>query len=202
MNTANAKNKGYFKIKGAAIAFDFDFKDKVVLDIGSSTGGFTEYALEQGAKKVISVEKGTNQMKIPLRFDPRIDLHEKTDIFDVKLKDSFLPSAPDVIIADVSFISLTNILKYAKINLSRSDTDFLVMLKPQFEAKPEQLNRGVVKNEKIRREIIKKFELWLNKTGFVIVKKHDNELEGKHGNKERFYWLKLATIKTQTHKNP
>lgn len=201
MNTANAKNKGYFKIKGAAIAFDFDFKDKVVLDIGSSTGGFTEYALEQGAKKVISVEKGTNQMKTPLRFDPRIDLHEKTDIFDVKIKDILLPFAPDVIIADVSFISLTNILKYAKINLSRSDTDFLVMLKPQFEARPEQLNRGVVKNEKIRREIIKKFELWLKKAGFVIVKKHDNELEGKHGNKERFYWLKLATIKTQTHKN-
>ena len=76
-------SRGYLKIEGAARAFNFDFKDKVVLDIGSSTGGFTEYALAHGAKKVIAVEKGSHQMKAPLRFDPRIDLHEKTDIFDV-----------------------------------------------------------------------------------------------------------------------
>ena len=74
--------RGYIKIDSAARAFDFDFKGKTVLDIGSSTGGFTEYALDHGAKKVIAVEKGSHQMKAPLRFDPRIDLHEKTDIFD------------------------------------------------------------------------------------------------------------------------
>ena len=185
MNTGNEKNRGYFKIKGAARAFDFDFRDKVVLDIGSSTGGFTEYALEQGAKKVIAVEKGTNQMKSPLRDNPRIELHEKTDIFDFVCK-------PDVVVADVSFLSLTKVLKYAKMNLSRSDTDFLVMLKPQFEAEPKDLVKGIVKNETIRRNIIKKFETWLKLNGFLIVKKHDNELEGRRGNKERFYYLRLA----------
>ena len=185
MNTAKEKSRGYYKIEGAARAFDFDFKNKIVLDIGSSTGGFTQYALEQGASKVIAVEKGTNQMKSPLRNDPRVELHEKTDIFD-------FVCTPDVILADVSFISLTKILKYAKMNLSRSDTDFLVMLKPQFEASPKDLSNGIVKNETIRRTIIKNFEQWLKLNGFLIIKKHDNTLQGKHGNTERFYHLRLA----------
>lgn len=210
MHTENAKNRGYYKIEGAVRAFNFDFRGKTVLDIGSSTGGFTEIALEHGAKKVIAVEKGTNQMKAPLRFDPRVELHEKTDIFDVKAtntpfedrklgraplsvsEDGAFVTFPDTIVADVSFLSLTKILKYAKIHLSRSDTDFLVMLKPQFEAKPYQLNKGVVKNEKLRREIIKNFETWLKQNGFIITKKRDNDLTGKNGNLERFYYLKLA----------
>lgn len=216
MNTANAENRGYLKIKGATDAFNFDFKDKIVLDIGSSTGGFTEFALNSGAKKVIAVEKGSHQMKAPLRFDPRIELHEKTDIFSVGIginppsgrssrpssrgsslrprSDCGCPSGgiipiPNVIVADVSFISLKPILIHAKKHLSDNHTDFLVMLKPQFEAKPYELNQGIVKNEKIRREIIKNFESWLKQNGFLIIKKHDNALHGKHGNTERFYWL-------------
>ena len=193
MNTANVKNRGYFKIEGAARAFNFErplgrvpfFKNKVVLDIGSSTGGFTQYALDHGAKKVIAVEKGTNQMKEPLRSDPRVELHEKTDIFD-------FVCIPDVILADVSFISLTKVLKYAKDNLAKKDTEFLVMLKPQFEAAEKDLNNGIVKNETIRRNIIKNFEQWLKTNGFIIVNKKDNDLQGKHGNTERFYYLHLA----------
>ena len=88
MNTANVKNRGYYKIEGAARAFNFVFKGKIVLDIGSSTGGFTQYALDNGAKKVIAVEKGTGQMKEPLRSDPRVELHEKTDIFDFRITET------------------------------------------------------------------------------------------------------------------
>ena len=184
--------RGYRKIADAAKAFGFDFRDKTVLDIGSSTGGFTKYALDQGAKKVIAIEKGTNQMMSPLRFDDRIILHEKTDIFDVKKQDgSIISYAPDIIVADVSFISLSKVLFHAKKHLSNKNTNFLVMLKPQFEAKPTDLNKGVVKNEKLRRDIIKHFEFWLKQNGFVIVKKRDNDLKGKTGNTERFYWLKI-----------
>ena len=185
----NAKNRGYLKIESASRAFNFDanFKGKTVLDIGSSTGGFTAYALDHGAAKVIAVEKGTNQMQPPLRFDPRIDLREKTDIFDFTST-----SKPDIIIADVSFISLTKVLKYAKLNLTRPGTQFLVMLKPQFEATPAQLNKGVVKNEAIRRGLIKHFEYWLKQNNFLILAKKDNALPGKTGNIERFYWLALA----------
>ena len=178
--------RGYIKLSDAVRFFNYDFRGKVVLDIGSSTGGFTELALNLGAAKVIAVEKGTHQMKTPLRYDPRIELHEKTDIFDFKTK------VPDVIVADVSFLSLTKILKYAKIHLSRSNTEYLVMLKPQFEAHPTQLTRGVVKNEKIRRDIIKRFESWLIQNNFIVLAKRDNSLAGKTGNLERFYWLKLA----------
>lgn len=211
------------KLAEAAQAFRYDFRGKVVLDIGSSTGGFTEYALRQGAKKVIAIEKGTNQMKAPLRFDPRIVLLEKTDIFSVTNKaaasrDTTQPaeklttiakqptklsletnSAPvliesvDTILADVSFVSLTKVLAYAKKWLASSQTDFLVMLKPQFEAKPSQLVNGVVKNERMRREIVQTFERWLVRNGFFIMNKRDNETVGKvGGNRERFYYLKLA----------
>ena len=191
--------RGYVKLLGATRAFNFDFRGKTVLDIGSSTGGFTEYALQRGATKVIAVEKGSHQMKAPLRFDPRIDLHEKTDIFDVVATQNVAAEPaphcipyPDVIVADVSFISLTKVLKYAKLKLARSDTQFLVMLKPQFEVKPHQLKNGIVKNESIRRDIIKHFEIWLKQNGFIIVNKRDNALKGKHGNTERFYQLDIA----------
>ena len=191
MRTGNVVNnyvsRAEGKLAGAVRAFSYDFRDKTVLDIGSSTGGFTELALKLGAKKVVAVEKGTRQMKAPLRFDPRIELHEKTDFFDVEYLD-FL----DTILADVSFVSLKKILAHAKQFASR-ETDFLVMLKPQFEARREQLWNGVVKNEKMRREIIKDFEMWLKNNGFVVLKKRDNEVIGKNGNQERFYWLKVAT---------
>ena len=100
--------------------------------------------------------------------------------------------APDVILADVSFISLKKVLLHAKKNLVGNHTEFLVMLKPQFEAKPEQLNNGIVKNETIRRQIIKDFEQWLKQNNFLIINKRDNDLKGKNGNQERFYYLKLA----------
>lgn len=172
------------KIRDAVKAFSYDFRGKTVLDIGSSTGGFSEFALNSGAKKVIAVEKGTKQMKAPLRFDPRIELHEKTDIFEFNTEEI------DTILADVSFISLTEVLLYAKEHFATFDTDFLVMLKPQFEARPEQLVKGVVKNEKMRREIIREFENFLKKNRFLVIKKRDNILAGKNGNVERFYLLK------------
>jgi 23S rRNA (cytidine1920-2'-O)/16S rRNA (cytidine1409-2'-O)-methyltransferase len=167
-------------------AFRYDFRNKTVLDIGSSTGGFTELALKLGAKKVIAIEKGTNQMKAPLRFDERVDLREKTDFFDVSDLE-----VVDTVVADVSFVSLTKILAHAQ-KIVNKNADFLVMLKPQFEAEPEQLVKGVVKNEKMRREILKKFENWLKNNGFLVLDKRDNDVAGKKGNIERFYLLKIA----------
>jgi len=210
MHTSMPVSRAENKLAGAAQAFSYDFRGKTVLDIGSSTGGFTEYALLRGAKKVIAVEKGTRQMKAPLRFDPRIDLREKTDIFFVTRNslsrdqdennenESKIDTRIDTILADVSFISLKQVLLHAKKQLASPQTDFLVMLKPQFEARPFQLKNGVVKNETIRRDIIKDFEAWLKNNGFLIVNKRDNTLAGKNGNLERFYFLKLAVM---SHKN-
>ena len=209
MPVSRAENK----LAGAAQAFSYDFRGKIVLDIGSSTGGFTEYALFRGAKKVIAVEKGTKQMKAPLRFDPRIDLREKTDIFSVtrsslsrdqdesneneSKNESKTDTSIDTILADVSFISLKQVLLHVKKQLASPQTDFLVMLKPQFEARSFQLRNGIVKNETIRRDIIKDFEAWLKNNGFLIVNKRDNTLAGKNGNLERFYFLKIARNMTR-----
>lgn len=183
------------------------FRGKTVLDIGSSTGGFTELALRMGAARVIAIEKGTKQMKVPLRYDERIELHEKTDFLEVnaisdganeqgksevELVQSVQVDLDGVgtVVADVSFISLRKILAHAKKIVPRG-ADYLVMLKPQFEAFPDQLVNGVVKNEKMRREIMSRFEEWLARNGFRIVKKRDNEVRGKvGGNRERFYWLR------------
>ena len=210
VHTSMPVSRAENKLAGAAQAFSYDFRGKTVLDIGSSTGGFTEYALLRGAKKVIAVEKGTRQMKAPLRFDPRIDLREKTDIFSVTRSslsrdqdnsnenESKIDARIDTILADISFISLKQVLLHAKKQLAAPQTDFLVMLKPQFEARPFQLKNGVVKNETIRRDIIKDFEAWLKNNGFLIVNKRDNILAGKNGNLERFYFLKIAAV---SHKN-
>ncbi|MDR3298097.1 MAG: TlyA family RNA methyltransferase [Candidatus Nomurabacteria bacterium] len=183
MNPTRAENKLALALKNLPL----DFRAKTVLDIGSSTGGFTDQALKHGAKKVIAVEKGTNQMKPALRANPKVELHEKTDIIGFTLTE-----IPDIILADISFTSLTNILGFAKMNLIGHHTVLLVLLKPQFEAKPYQLKNGIIKNHKIRREIIQNFEIWLKNHNFLTLAKRDSEVAGRFGNLERFYLLKLA----------
>jgi len=183
MNPDNETRAGQ-KLSGAAKALRVSFKDKVVLDIGSSTGGFSSLALRGGATKVIAVEKGTRQMRTKLAADPRIELHEKTDIF------GFVPAvAADLILADVSFVSLRRVLLYAREHLARDGTEFLVLLKPQFEVNSRDLHKGVLKSSRVRREVMTDFEAWLKMNGFVVLGKRDSEVAGRFGNRERFYWL-------------
>jgi len=143
------------KLRDFSHVAKIEFRGKTVLDIGSSTGGWTEYALGRGAVKVVAVEKGTRQMRARIATDPRVELHEKTDIFEYEDRRA------DIVMADVSFVSLTKVLAYARSKLSRKGTTFVVMCKPQFEARAGQLVDGIVKNEKMRREIIRDFEMWL-----------------------------------------
>lgn len=172
------------KLASIAEVLHLDFKDKAILDVGSSTGGFTDYTLKHGAKKVIAVEVGTNQLHPSLHGDPRIELHEKTDIRDFHTNEQI-----DIVVADVSFISLREILpSIAK--LSTDQTQIVVMVKPQFEAGQSSLkHKGVIKNDKIRREILKDFEAWAHER-FVVLDKADSTVAGEKGNLERFYLLK------------
>jgi len=172
------------KLASVAQILKLDFRDKVVLDVGSSTGGFTDYALRNGAAKVYSVDVGTDQLHPSLRRHPRIELHEKTDIRDFYLKDK-----PDIIVIDVSFISLRDILPHLHEYLSDSQTNIVAMVKPQFEAGKDQTNKGIIKNDAIRRQILKDFELW-SKELFVIVDKRDSDVAGAKGNQERFYLIR------------
>jgi 23S rRNA (cytidine1920-2'-O)/16S rRNA (cytidine1409-2'-O)-methyltransferase len=174
------------KLAGFVRAVGVDFAGKTVLDIGSSTGGWTEFALAAGATRVIAVEKGTRQMRAELAVDPRVELHEKTDIFEVERRDA------DIVLADVSFVSLRRVLEYARRKLARRGTEFVVLLKPQFEAREDELVRGVVKNERMRREIMREFERWLVTQGLVVLAKRDSEVRGRRGNLVRLYWLGVA----------
>lgn len=173
------------KLASVAELLKLNFRDTIVLDVGSSTGGFTDYALKHGAKKVYAVDVGTDQLHPSLRDDPRIELHEKTDIRD------FMPSAsPDIIVIDVSFISLREILPHLAKSVAGKQTQIVAMVKPQFEAGKHQTNKGVIKNDSVRRDILKDFELWA-KDLFVIKDKRDSEVAGSKGNRERFYLLTL-----------
>lgn len=175
------------KLASIAQAFDLNFKNKKVLDVGSSTGGFTDYALRHGADKVIAVDVGTNQLHPILRSNPKVELHEQTDIRDMRQ----LQSPIDYVVIDVSFVSLREILPSVA-ELVGSASLITAMVKPQFEAGrsgSELKHKGVIKNEKIRREILRDFETWA-KSSFKIINKSDSQVTGEKGNKERFYLLK------------
>lgn len=177
------------KLASVVAALKVDFANAVVLDVGSSTGGFTDYALQHGAKKVFAVDVGTDQLHPKLRCDSRVELHEKTDIR------GFAPSeTPDVVVIDVSFVSLRDILPSVAA-MSGKNTHIIAMVKPQFEAAKKQLgNSGVIKNDSVRRTILKDFEQWA-KQYFITAGKADSQVAGAHGNQERFYLLRKITVK-------
>ena len=171
------------KLASVAQKLGLDFRGKIVLDVGSSTGGFTDYALQHGALKVYAVDVGTEQMHPSLKGDQRVELHEKTDIRD------FMPStSPDIVVVDVSFISVREILAHIA-NISSPQTQIIVMLKPQFEAGKSQVSKGVIKNDSVRREVLRDFEKWA-KSYFFINDKSDSDVAGMRGNRERFYVIK------------
>lgn len=173
------------KLASVAEILRLDFKNKVVLDVGSSTGGFTDYSLRRGAKVVYAVDVGTDQLHPSLRKNDKIKLFEKTDIRDFKMKEK-----PQIVVIDVSFISLREILPHIAKELADETTQIVAMVKPQFEAGRDQVNKGVIKNDAVRRQILKDFEIW-TKDWFVINDKRDSDVSGAKGNQERFYLLTL-----------
>jgi 23S rRNA (cytidine1920-2'-O)/16S rRNA (cytidine1409-2'-O)-methyltransferase len=180
-------SRAALKLASVSDLLQLDFYMKTVLDVGSSTGGFTQYALLNGAKKVIAVEVGTDQLHPSLRSDERIELHEKTDIRTFQSLE-----LADIVVADVSFISLREILPSIA-RLSTLQTDIAVMVKPQFEAGASSFkHKGVIKNDAMRRHILKDFENYAQHQ-FKIIDKADSKVAGMKGNVERFYLLrKLA----------
>jgi 23S rRNA (cytidine1920-2'-O)/16S rRNA (cytidine1409-2'-O)-methyltransferase len=179
-------SRAALKLASVAMKLNLDFTNKIVLDVGSSTGGFTDYALRHGARKVLAVDVGTEQLHPSLRADKRVELHEKTDIREFQTSATI-----DVVVADVSFISLREILPHVA-SLCNGRTQIVAMVKPQFEARQSSLShKGVIKNDKMRREILKDFENWA-RGRFTIMDKADSEVSGSKGNQERFYLLRKA----------
>lgn len=191
------------KLAGANAHFGVDFTGRTVLDIGASTGGFSDYALRQGAHNVYAVDVGTNQLHPRLRANDKVTAMEQTDIRDVQLKNTkyhppagepnakILPMEPDIALVDVSFISLRLVLP-SVVSLMKTNGIIIAMAKPQFEAGAATKHKGVIKNDRLRRRIFQDFETWLKQHDFFICDKIDSEIPGSKGNRERFYLLKLS----------
>ncbi len=199
-------SRAAYKLESVAKDFKLDFRDKVILDVGSSTGGFTDFALQHGAKKAVCVEVGTNQLHAKLRIDDRVELHEKTNILEVRSKNLEVRinsrerveiDVPDIVLIDVSFVSLRDILPHIAERILASKFQLLysplvvAMAKPQFEAGEKLKNNGVIKNEKLRREILSSLEQSFKKH-FIVLDKKDSGVSGEKGNQERFYLLRLG----------
>lgn len=180
-------SRAALKLASVVALLQLRFTDAVLLDVGSSTGGFTDYALQHGARKVIAVDVGTEQMHPSLRGDARIELHEQTDIRSL----SKLSETPDIVVIDVSFISLRDILPHIA-TLCTAQTKVVAMVKPQFEATTALKHKGVIKNDRVRRDILKRFEEWV-RTYYRVINKADSDVAGAKGNLERFYLLQVLS---------
>ena len=180
-------SRGGLKLEKAVEVYKLDLADKVCIDIGSSTGGFTDCMLQNGAAKVYAIDVGTNQLAWKLREDRRVVSMEKTNIRYVTEDD--LPEKADFASVDVSFISLTKVLK-AAVNLLNTDAEMVCLIKPQFEAGREKVGKkGVVREFSVHKEVIKlviNFALSLN---FLIKGLTFSPVKGPEGNIEYLLYI-------------
>ena len=195
---AGARNdyvsRGGHKLAGALDAFSgISIEGKVALDAGASTGGFTDVLLKRGARKVIAVDVGYGQLAWELRQDSRVEIHDRTNVRT--LTSEILSEAADIVVADLSFISLTLVIP-ALIAVTKPEADFVIMVKPQFEVGREKLGAGgVVRDPQLRRSAVldvatSALELGLGTVGVVA-----SSLPGPSGNVEYFLWLKAGAPK-------
>lgn len=180
-------SRGAYKLLGSIDAFDLNFKDKVVLDIGASTGGFTQVALEHGAKKVYAVDIGKNELAQVLKNNNKVVNMNSTDFRDIakdKLKDV------EMIVGDISFISLKHI--FPKIlDLFGNKIEVCMLFKPQFECGIEQAKKykGVVLDKKLHIKLLTDFVCYLQNMGFLISGITYSNIKGKQGNIEYLFYI-------------
>jgi len=181
-------SRGGLKIEGAHKQFGFDLEGAVCLDIGSSTGGFTDFMLQHGASKVYAVDCGTNQLHYKLRQDPRVVVMENTNARYLTAED--IPEKADFCSIDTSFISLTNILPPLK-QLMKPGGHIVSLIKPQFEAGKDQVGKGgVVRDPTIHKEVIEKIKTFgTEELGFQWLELCTSPITGPAGNIEFLaYW--------------
>lgn len=186
VSRAGEKLEGIVKELDLASIFD----SATVLDIGSSTGGFTDFSLQNGAKEVYAVDVGTNQIHWKLRKDPRVHVFEKTDIkkFDRPSHVSF-----DVIVCDVSFTSITFILESIKV-LASASTHLFMLIKPQFEAdRADVESGGLITDESTRTKIIERAIESIKIQNFDVIANRDSTLRGRTGNLESWVVCRLIS---------
>lgn len=180
-------SRGGIKLKKALDEFSVCIKDKICLDVGASTGGFTDCLLKKGARKVYCVDVGYGVMDLKLHNDPRVVNFEKTNIryFDKKyIKDDI-----DLAVIDVSFISLVKVLPVVA-ELVKTGGEIIALVKPQFESPKGSTRKGVVKDENIRAQAIEKIKNFSEEIGLKLLCETPSPIKGPKGNLEHFLYLK------------
>lgn len=174
-------SRGGLKLEKAINVFNIDFKNKVVMDIGSSTGGFTDCAIKHGAKKVVAVDVGTNVMDEELKKNPKIDLHEQTNI---KKLDSKYFKNIDIIVTDVSFISIKKIID--KIYEENIKVDLICLIKPQFECGKEVADKykGIILDKNVHLNILDDIIGYFKNKGYILNNLDYSPIKGGDGNIE------------------
>ena len=184
-------SRGGLKLEKALKYFDITMTDRVMVDIGSSTGGFTDCALQNKAKRVYAVDVGTNQLVWKLRNDPRVVVKEKTN-FRHATTDLFEYELPNIATIDVSFISLKLIFEPLKDILNDGD-DIVALIKPQFEAGREDVGKkGIVKDAKIHQRVIENVISYANECQFSIQNLTYSPITGGEGNIEFLAHFKVG----------
>lgn len=182
-------SRGGLKLEKAIKVWNLDFKDKLVLDIGASTGGFTDCALQNGAKRVYANDVGTNQLDWKLRNDERVVSLEEKHIKDLEIED-LGNNKVDFIVIDVSFISLTKVIGYFD-RFLKENSQVVMLIKPQFEVGKEKIGRnGIVENEEYHNEAIKKIINFIKNLGYELLGVEDSPIKGTKGNKEFLMLIK------------
>lgn len=175
-------SRGGIKLDHGLAHFGFDVTEGVALDIGSSTGGFTDVLLSRGAARVYAVDSGTNQLAWKLRQDPRVIVHEQTNART--LSSSVIPEPIDVIVCDASFISLSKVLE-APLKLAKPGAKLVALIKPQFEAAREEVGkRGVVRDPEVRERVCAAAKLWVQSHGWRVLGITPSPITGPEGNIE------------------
>ena len=183
-------SRGGLKLEKALKIFDISMQNRVMVDIGSSTGGFTDCALQNGAQCVYAVDVGTNQLVWKLRNDPRVIVKEKTN-FRYATRDLFENGIPNIATIDVSFISLKHIFIPLKDILNEND-DIVALIKPQFEAGKDKVGKkGVVREASVHEEVIKKIVDLSTQLEFVPRELTYSPVKGPEGNIEYLILLDL-----------
>lgn len=180
-------SRGGYKLDKAVSVFSIQIEGRVCMDVGASTGGFTDCMLQNGARFVYAVDVGTNQLAWTLRQDERVRSMEKTNIRHVVPEDIGEPV--DFVSIDVAFISLTKVLEPVRA-LMRDGAEMVCLIKPQFEAGREKVGKkGVVRDQKVHREVIEEVIRYAESIGFFIRGLDFSPIRGPEGNIEYLLYL-------------
>ncbi len=170
-------SRGGLKLEKAIKCFNLDFNGKIVLDIGASTGGFTDCALQHGASKVYAVDVGTSQLDLSLKTNNKVVSMEKTNILDAKINEKV-----DIVVMDVSFVSIKHLLE-ALLKYLNENNYLVCLIKPQFEV-GKMINKGIIKDKSIHIKVINDVISYLNDVGLYINKLTYSPIKGGSGNIE------------------